>query len=358
MAFEPNVQVLVDAISKLSDADKVAYSETIFTDLTQGSDITKYHDIETGVQANDPIPFMDRGEDWEYMKDASGKTSNCDDLPCDVSATLSTKTWSPAPYQCTLEYCFDDLNKVMLNYFNSVKDLEGFNGDTFYQSFLLDLIEQRMINSHWVKTYFAATTGTSTALTGHDGLFVQYAAAAPTSNTDQRIQIAKNAGASYAAQALTAQEGFDIVNELYEKIEDSRSLQSREDVTIQVTRTIAKAYLTWLREQKVVSCCERDPLTGIYTYDNLSIFGRKVEYVREWDYIINAIGDFNTGTAWVNPHRAVASYKVNNPIGTGDAGKLSNLKVKYDDYTEKTKIDAKYTFDVKVLKDADFILAM
>ena len=356
--FTPNVQTFVDAIKTFSDAEKVAFSELIFTDMTQGSEISKYHEIRTGIYKDAPIPFMDRGEDWEYMKSMAGATSLCDDQPCDTNITTSVKSWDPAIYKCTNEYCFQDLDYKIKDYFNSERWLDEFDEGTFYARFMADLVSQRIKNSHWTKTYFAAKSSANTALNGHDGLFVQYAAAAQVANTEQRVVIAKNAGATYATQKLDATDGFDTFNSMYELFEDSRKMRTRRDGVIKTTRALAYNYLRWLRDQKQVTCCERDPLTGIYSIDNLSIFGMKIEVVDEWDYIIDSVADFNNGAAHVNPHRAVVSFRDNEPIGTGDGNRLSSFDVKYDDYSEKTKLVAKYSFDVKQLEDDKVILAM
>lgn len=365
MAFTPDVQVLIDSVDKLSDAQKLAFNEVIFTESTQGSSITRYHNIIAGVTPNTPIPFGDRGEDWDYMKDASGLASNCDDVPCDVGIELSTKKWNPNLFKCTSEYCVQDLDYKMKDFFNSERWLDGSDEGTFYAAFLRDLITQRIVNSHWTKAYFTATTATSTALTGIDGLFVQYAALAPVGSS-QRIEIPANAGADYASQAaLPATAGYDTFNAMYEAFEASRTLRSRRDCVIKTTRALAYNYVKQLRADNQLNCCERDTTTAIYSIDNLNIYGMKIEVVDEWDYIIQAekagvpvFPELNNGTAYTAPHRAVLTYKDNEPIGTGDAARLNDLTVKYDDYSEKTKTVAKYTFDVKVLRDTDFILAM
>lgn len=347
MDFTPNVQVFLTEVSKLSDAQKLAYSEAIFRELTQASDIANMHDIITGVQANDPIPIMNRGEDWEYMKDASGLGSQCDDLPCDVSIETSVVKWNPVPYACTMEFCAKDLNLLMLDYFNSVRLLDDFDEGVFYINFLKQLIAQRLKNSLWTKAYFAATTATSTALTGHNGLFVQYDAA--TAGTARRITIAKNGATAYANQKLTNQEGFDIIVAMNEAVEDDRELTFKEGIEIRVTESIARAYVRWLRENKQVNCCERDPQTGIYSIDNLSIYSRPIKVVREWDMIINSIAEFDTGTAKVNPHRAVATYKGSSPLGTPDSSKLEELQLKYDNYNDKAKFVSRYKVDSKLI---------
>lgn len=357
MAFTPNVQIVIDSISKLSDADRLDINKVIFTELQQGSSITRYHAINAGVTSATPIPFGDRGENWEFMKDASGLASNCDDLPCDTGIVLSAKTWNPAYYKCTLEYCVKDLDYKMKDYFNSERWLDGSDEGTFYSSFLRDLIEQQIINSHWTKTYFAANSSANVALSGHDGLFVQYAAVAPAAGA-QRIIIAENANATYDAQKLGATTGFDTFSAMVELYEDSRELRTRTDVKIKTTRALALNYLRWLRNEKTVICCEKDPQSATYNLASLSMFGMPIEIVDEWDMIINSIADFNDGTRNVDPHRAVLTYSANEPIGTGDAGKLSKLDLKYFDYEEKTKFVAEYTFDVKLLRDEHFILAM
>lgn len=356
MAFSPDISVFINAIGKLSDADLLNYSELVFSELMETSDISKLHDVRTGIRNGDPIPYMDKGNNWEYMKDASGLTSQCDPLPCEINVSTSVKTWSPKPYACTLEFCSKDLELPMLDFFNSAKLQDNFDENSFYINFLKSLIADELKNSLWSKAYFAATTATSVALTGHNGLFVQYDAV--TAGTERRVDIPKNTAVSYAAQRLTAQEGFDIIEGVNEAVEGAQNLTNKDNVEIRVTKSIAYAYLKWLRTNKQVGCCERDPLTGIYTIDNLTIYDRPIKVIKEWDMIINNIADFNNGSAHVNPHRAVATYKGSSPIGTPDKKSLSELKLKYNDYDEKAKFVSKYRIDVKLLVDTHVVLAM
>ena len=358
MAFTPDVSAFVNAVSKLSDAEKLQYSNLIFRDYIQAGEISQVLDIRTGIQANDPIPIMDRNNDWEYMKDASGLTSQCDDLPCDVSVTNSVVTWNPAPYACTMEICTRDLDVVMLDYFNSVRLLDQFDENAFYVNFIEFLIADRLKKSLWAKAYFAATTATSTALTGHDGLFVQYDAATTGGGASRRVSIAKNGGASYAAQKLTGQEGFDALNAVIEAVEDDRELSGRNDIEILTTRTVASAYLRWLRENKQTNCCERDPQTGLYTINSLSMWAKPIRVVQEWDDIINAIGDFNTGTAHVNPHRIVATYKGSSLLGTPMSEKLEEIELDYDSYSKKAKFSSRYRVDSKLAIPEHVVLGM
>lgn len=367
MAFTPDIQVLIDAVDKLSDAQRVAFSEVIFTDLKQGSSITKYHNIQAGITPNSPIPYGNRGESWDFMKDASGLASACDPLPCNVEATFSAKKWNPNPYYCTLEYCVPDLDYKMKDFFNSERWLDSTDEGTFYNAFLRDLIEQKITNSHWTKTYFGNKGSANNALTGVDGLFIQYAAVTGAGDGPQRVVITENSGANYAAQSLGADTGLRTFEAMVQKMEDSRELRDKTGMKIKTTRALALNYLRWLRENKQVSCCERDPLTGTYNLNSLTMFGTPIEVVDEWDMIITAKDDItsapvfaelNDGTRYVNPHRAVITYKENEPIGTGDASRLTDLDFAHDSYNKKVKFDARYTFDVKLIRDEHFILAM
>lgn len=361
MAVTINPQVLLDSITSLSHSDKVRYSEIAFQEVFESADITKYHNVLTGFVCNTPIPFGSVPNRWDLMKSTAALTSNCDDAEaCDVSMELSVKIGNPVGYGCTLEYCFSDIDCQLKDFMDSEKYLDTDGAGTQYQNFLVFMITKGIQNSHWTKTYFSFTSSTNTALNGHDGLFVQYLAAAPV-NDAKRIEIPENAAATYDLQnALSATRGYEVFNELYERWENSAvDFRSRRDVIIKTTRALAYNYLKQLRTDKQLNCCERDTLTGIYNIDNLSIFGLKIEVVDEWDEILASPNlGFDDGTKIDNPHRAVLTYKDNEPILTGDSGTLQSFDVKYNDYTGKTKLSPKYTFDVKLLRDNHFLLAM
>jgi len=359
--IDVEVQKFIDSIGKLSDAQVVALSKIVWKDNIQGSDIKKYHNILSGVTCNTPIPKGDKGKNWAFMKSSAGLASQCDNNTCDVSVDFSTKLQNPVPYDCSIEECFKDLACKVKDFFGSEKCNDSDPRGTLYAKFISELVGQDLINSHWTKTYFANTGLATDYLSGHDGLFVQYLALAPSAaaTPDQRIEISENATATYALQeALGATAGFDVYNAMVEKIEKSRTLRKKKGVVIKTTRALAQNYLVWLRNEKQVTCCERDPLKGIYSIDKLSMFGYPIQVVDEWDEIINELPDYNDGTKWDSPHRAVATYKDNEPISTCDEKEMKDFKVKYDDYNEMTKWVAKYTFDVNVLEDTDFILAM
>lgn len=366
MAFNTNIQGFIDAVNKLSDADRVAFSELIFREFVEASDITRYHNIVTGAKCNTPIPFANTEQNWDWGKNGASRSSNCDEITADIGATFSTKTWTTATYTNAVELCFKDIDCKIKDYFQSERCNDEDPSGSLYLEFLLELITQALAKSWWTKTYFAATTSSNTALSGHNGIFTQMLAVATSAAHPQRIEITANGQATYALQnTLAATVGLDTYRSMVEAAEFNTQLQNRDDLEIRSTRVLALNYLKWLRDQKQVTCCERDPLTGTYTLDNLSMFGTPIRVVDEWDKIIRdtrsgtpVFSDLNTGTAWVNPHRAILSYVGNEPIGTCQEDELGELDFRLDMYNKNFKVSTEYDFDAKVLQDEDFILAM
>ena len=355
----PDIQVFVDAISNLSDAQKVSLSEAIFKEHVQGSQITKYHQIQTGIKCNTPIAYMDKGKNWGVMGDASGLGDACAFNEADLSIVTSVKKWNPQDFNAEIKYCAKDLACQVRDYFASEGCSNADDTATNYGNMLKEILGQALINSHWVRAYFSSATSANAVLSGIDGLFVQYLAQAPASNEAQRVLILENDGATYAEQnALGDTTGFDTFNKMYELFEENEYLRGRTDCFIKTTRALALNYLKQLRKDKQLNCCERDTTTQIYDINNLNIYGMKIEVVNEWDEIITNIADFNNGTRKVSPHRAVLTYTENEPIATCDAGELTSVDALYDPVTRYTHFRMEDTFDVKVIKDEEFILAM
>lgn len=368
-ALNVDPQVLLDAISNISDAERMAFNRVVWEEYIVSGSITEYHNIVTGVRCGAPIPYGNKKQGYGFMQNAASLASQCDDILTEVGAALSTKQWNPGLYTNTLELCYADIECKMREWFSSEKCNSSDPIGTQYWNFLVSLVGEQLRNSHWAKTYFGATTSTSAALNGHNGVFTQYLGITNT-NTDQRIAIAENAGATYVAQKLADDTGFETFRDMHERAEDSFSLRSKGMLPIKSTRALATNYLRWLRNNKQVGCCEFDTNSNMFSLDNINIFGRPIKIIDEWDEIImgtspdsNGVevphfAELNDGTKYTSPHRAVITYKENEPIGTCDSGELSEMKIKHDEYTEKTKIKCKYDFDVKVLKETDFILAM
>lgn len=357
MAITTNVQPLLDSISKLSDAEKVAMNQLIYKKYVEAASITTVNPVIGGVQCNTPIAKADRGNNWEYMQSTAGLASQCDSLDDAITITYSTKLWNPVPYKATPEICFKDIDCAIKDYFKSegcsMADATG----TQYAEAILSVIGENIGRSHWLKAWFGDTGAANAAFNANDGLFVQMLAVATPANTAQRYEIAENALATKAAQlALSATAGLDVFQWMYDNQPDH--LFGDANLKIFATRTLVKNYLKWLQVNKQVECCERDPLTGAYNINSLSIYGIPIVMVKEWDEIILNVSDFDNGTVYDNPHRAVMTYSANMPIGTCSESELDAFDVKYDDYTEKTKFVTEYTIDSKVIEDADFILAI
>lgn len=349
-----NAQSVIDSIQKLADADKVGFNNAIFKDYQKTSPVTDYVSIDTGVISGDPITYVDEGKNWDYMKNATGLT--CEYQPCSLGVVVTNGAWELGRYSCELTYCYDEIDATIKHFLNSYTYLENDNRNTVYSKYMLDLIGKNIVNSHWVKAWFADSASADDALNSHDGLFVRAIAAAPTSNTSARVEIAKNNGATYVDQELADDEALAIFMEMDEKAEDNFLLRGK-NTPILTTYALAKNYLNTLRK-KELDCCERDSINSAYQINRLNIFGRPIIVVQEWDEILNGMAEFNDGTSIVSPHRALIAEKSNLRFATGEAGRLNRADVLYDPISEKTYVRSKYEVGTKIMEESAFVLAI
>ncbi len=357
MAITNNPQNLLDSISKLSDAEKVAMNQILYKKYVEASDITTVHPIQSGVTCNTPIPFADKGNNWEYMQSTASLTSQCDDIDDTVAITYSTKLWNPVPYKATPEVCFKDVDCKIKDYFQSEGCSAADATGTQWAEALVSVIGENIARSHWLKAWFGDTSASNTAFNAADGLFVQMLAVATPANTAQRYQISENSEATAAAQlALADDAALDVFQWMFDSIPDH--MFGREDLVIMASRTLVKNYMKYLQVNKQVECCERDTMSSIYRLDNLNIYGIPVMMRPEFDEIILNVSDFTDGTVYDNPHRAVLTYAENIPLATCSADELDTFDVRYNSYTDKMKFVTEYTLDAKVLRDEDFLIAV
>ena len=122
---------------------------------------------------------------------------------------------------------------------------------------------------------------------------------------------------------------------------------------------MALNYLKWLRTQKQVICCEKDPTTATYQLESLTMFGYKIEIINEWDRIIKALPELNNGTKYDNPHRAYIMSSDDYAIGTCESGNFDGApEFKVETYNNKFKFVPEYTINIQLLVEDKFVLAI
>lgn len=336
----------ISALSLNTEEAKEIASLIIEKELVQG-ELSEIHDIETGVLYDMQIPFAGRLADG--LKASTGCTPNVG-----TGVVMTEKKWSPKVYDVRYTHCAADLNTL----FKLFQKAQRMNPD-FYDRInsqemgvIYSLIAQMLKENLPVKVWFSDTTadlasgsGVFTAGTDLDrynvidGLFKQIFG----DSAIPRVTIAKNAGASYAAQTLAADEAYGVFEDMVNAA-DSRLL---EDGTAKIlaTRSMIDNYRDTLRNKTLNAGFMEVTENGKRA---LFFDGLQVVPMYEWDRTIKA--DQDSGTALFRPHRAVLTTPSNIPVATLSTDDLSTLDSFYDRTLKSNIIDVAFSLDAKHLE--------
>jgi hypothetical protein len=180
---------------------------------------------------------------------------------------------------------------------------------------------------------------------GFDGIFKQiFATTSLTTGGKYFTPIAKNAGASYALQALAANDAINAMKSVYNKA-DSR-LRARTDAKFLVTRSVYDALVNDLEDKQNAGGFTQINENGLPV---LRYRGLEVVMMDVWDRFIDTYT--NNGTKWNIPHRIVLTVATNIPVGTLSEDDLDKIEAFYDRYKKLNVIDGIYSLDAKLLED-------
>jgi hypothetical protein len=338
-----------DALT-LNAREAETMSEVIFERVFNESDLAEYHEVETGIDVKTQIAFAER------LGLLGKKSEGC--TPNEAGGfTLTEKFWTPVLEDFRLKHCQNDMPALLKLFRKSQRINPDFFDAVGTQEFgvIIAAVESALIENIHRKVWFndtaAATISNSGVFTNgtdleyfnsFDGLFKQIFTEVP-SNAANRVAIAANGGASYAAQALAEDAALAIFEKMV-TVADER-LVSAEDAFILASRTLADNYRATLRNKNLGSGFLEVVEEGrpkLY-FDGIEV---KVRY--DWDRYIKQYQ--NNGTKHNLPHRAVLTTKSNIPVGTLSEDDLTKLDVFYDKTLKTNIMDAAYTLDAKHLE--------
>lgn len=343
---------LIDASAlTLNPREAETVAQVIFKRIFQDGELSDFHEIETGIDMKTQIVFA--GTIGLLGKASSGCTPN------EAGGfTLSQKYWDPAREDFRLKHCQADMPALLKLFGKAQRMNPDFYDKVGSEEFglIISAVENAMLENLHRKAWFSdkatalvADGGVFKAGTDlgywntFNGLFKQIFTDVPTTASNY-VAITKNAAASYALQALAADEAYGI----FEKITvaaDSRLLDSGEAVIL-TTRSLADNYRATLRNKNLGSGYLEVVENG---RPKLYFDGYEVKVRSDWDRYIKAYQD--NGTKWNLPHRAVFTTKANIPLGTLSVDDLTGLDVFYDKTLKTNIIDGVYTIDAKHLED-------
>jgi hypothetical protein len=334
----------------LNPREAETMSEVIFNRVYNESDLTEYHDIETGIDVSTQIAFAGR------LGLLGKKTSGC--TPNEAGGfELTEKFWTPVMEDFRLTHCQTDM-PALLKLFRKSKrinpdfyDLVG----TEELGVIISAVESSLVENIHRKVWFNDTAAATIANGGvfkngtdleyfnsFNGLFKQIYSEIGV-NDANRVAIDKNTQATYAAQALEEDAALAIFEKMVNAADER--LVASEDAFILATRSLADNYRATLRNKNLGSGFLEVVEEGrpkLY-FDGIEI---KVRY--DWDRYIKTYQD--NGTKWNLPHRAVLTTKSNIPVGTLSEEDLTKLDVFYDRTQKLNIMDAAYTIDAKHLE--------
>ena len=335
-------------------------SEAVFSKVYSNPLLSDAHFIATGIQMKTQIPIFGQ-------LGLMGKVSNgCTPVANAGTIVASQKYWDPYLSQDRFTHCQADINQLFKMWPKSSTALQTWeNIDAALLAFLTERLEAAMINNITRIVWFAdkgallvanggvLKAGTDIAyFTQMDGLWDQIftAVTAVTIPAAQKIDIAKNSEASYAAQqALDSTTALDVLRGLYNAL--PAEAFDGTGLKFQITRSLYLNWKDYLEDKSLVfqlSTAEQG--ASMDNYRGIPIVVRN-----DWDRNIRAYED--NGTTWNKPHRAVLTNIANIPIGTSDEGAFNSFDAFYDKVTMSHYFDTAWYLDAKLLEETQIAVA-
>jgi hypothetical protein len=333
----------------------------VINELTFGDgELNSVHDVQEGIKHDEQIVFAGR-------MGLLGKKVGANCTPNEVTGiTLTEKFWTPKFEDFRLKHCTSDVNQQdkLVNQMTRMNPdyatvIEGSQSSVgnFLIATVLDAVKENLWFKIWfddtTASVFASGSGSESFTIGTDvayfnsfnGIFKQiFATTSLTTSGKYFTAIAKNAGASYALQALASGDAIAVCKAVYNKA-DSR-LRSRPDAKLLVTRSVYDGLLNDLEAIQNAGGFTQTNEGGMST---LRYRGIEVKMMDVWDRFIDTYQ--NNGTKWNIPHRIVMTVASNIPVGTLSQGDFGSIEAFYDQYHKVNVLDGVYSLDAKLLED-------
>lgn len=330
--------------------------ELVYEGIITSPELSLFTTIFPGIMYDKEIGFVGGGG----MLGVAGQGCN----PTAQAWSIATRkvTWAPKSWEVYVAQCWTDLEATIAVF--SLKS--GVSRPDFsesdYMNIVIDFLIQGIKDMMMRLAFFGDTAakniadgGTLTAgvsklhFNWMDGFFKQMVTQY-TIDSNQHVTISENAGASYALQALPSTNIQSYLQSLISQA-DPELMQMQGNVII-CTRSFYNAYKLSLQGLGIPE-----------TYMNLTTGKNELMYdgypiypVDTWDSIIRA--NYDNGTKWVNPHRAIFTNPSVLAIGVDDEGSFRNTEVWYNKDTRQVKFQAMGQMDAKLANPKLFVYAV
>jgi hypothetical protein len=329
-----------------------SFAEATFEKVFEKPEVNLFHTIQEGIVAKQQIIFLG------LLTKVTKLDAGCSSSPTNGSIATSQKFWDPETVEIWQSECYSNLEGSFMVYAKKLgiaqPDLTGTTWAQFMSDRLTDAMAEDLFRIVWFNDKNAANYDDSpagkitngVALTDYNiinGLFKQLDTII-SADADRLVNIAENENSTYATQdALATDRAFLVFNALSTKC-DYR-LRTQPDRVIIATQSLVDNYLNFLESKSLVfSLVEvQNGITEV-KYRGQVIYGFNF-----WDRTIRA--DFDNGTKWDNPHRALYTTKSNIVVGVDAASAVSEFDVWYERKDKTTNMRGNYKIDAKILED-------
>ena len=323
-----------------------AVIESIFENPAVADLMTVYDGIVTKKQ----IPFLGTLSKITKKDAGCGSGVSANNIP------MTEKFWEPENLKIWLQLCAEDLVNSFWVYAQKLgMDRSDVTGTTI-ASFVVDRMtaaaQEDLLRIIWFNDKAAEWVDDGGVITDGvpladyniiDGLWKQIFAVVAGS-PERLYEISENAEPTKVAQlALATERAFKVFQGLMSGA-DSR-LKSAADKIIICTTTLLENYASYLESQGMdASFIRIENGYSTLRYRNVTIYGMDF-----WDRTIQA--DFDNGTTYDLPHRALLTTKMNLAVGSDKLADAESFKVYYSEDTELNNFKGKYRVDAKIMQD-------
>ncbi|WP_129714666.1 hypothetical protein [Pedobacter sp. SYP-B3415] len=339
-----------------------AFAEAIFEELYANPTLDQNHLVIEDIVAKQQIAI------FGHLSKITKKDPGCGQGKTSKNIPLSEKFWDPVQMKIWLSECHSQFDKTFMVYYKKkAKEYPDLTVTEIFSEWLVNEVAHAAGEDILRIGYFADTTAklianggvftAGTDLTDYnhlDGFFKQ-AFAITAARPQQRITIAKNAGATYADQMFDEEDTANrVATKIFQQLLVKADTRFRADPNYEIlsTRSLADQYMMErLNNDKIELAYTREE-SGI---ESLIVLGKKVFIYDIWDRTIQA--DQNNGTKWNLPHRALAINKNNMQIGFDADKGYADFRVFYDEMSETSNIKGGYKMDVKIVEDFRLMFA-
>lgn len=312
----------------------------------------EFHTVIEGVKAKKQVVYAG------LLSKITKADAGCGTGATSKEIAMTQQLWDPTAVKVWLQLCADELEASLGVYAtaNGTKARDIINNSDEMTAFLTGRITSAMLEDAYRIAWFNDKDHTNvgdgsgteelkvgvsdTDYTMIDGFWNQIFAIVAADST-KRVTITENAGANFAAQDnLSSTAARDIYKNLLTK-SDYR-LQGAPDKIIISTMSLLNNYADYLESVAVDASFTRLE-SGFVTLQRRGVTIIGWDF---WDRTIRA--DFQNGTKYFNPHRAVLTTPGNLQVGLDDSMAIEDLELWYSQDTEKNNFRGRYKVDAKV----------